>query len=122
MLIGIVGAIWLPILVPLWVLAQALALSGILVPTLSAWFWKRATSTGAWFSTVLGVLAGICWAFYAWKTTGSPGGLVHGLHAAHIGIAVSLPVMIIVSLATKPQYENAEATNYRAPWKRNDGK
>ncbi len=113
MLIAIVGAIWLPILVPLWVLAQALALSGILVPTLSAWFWKRATSTGAWFSTVLGVLAGICWAFYAWKTTGSPGGLVHGLHAAHIGIAVSLPVMIIVSLATKPQYENAEATNYR---------
>ena len=39
--IGIVAALWLPILVPLWVLAQALCLSGLFATTMSAWFWKH---------------------------------------------------------------------------------
>jgi hypothetical protein len=35
------------------------------------------------------------------------------LHAAHVGLAVAVPLMIIVSLCTKPEYEKAEATSYR---------
>ncbi|MDR2132899.1 MAG: sodium:solute symporter family protein [Clostridiales Family XIII bacterium] len=112
-LCGIAGALWLPILVPLWVLAQALALSGLLAAIVSAWWWKRGTSAGALASIVLGGVSSIGWAMYAWATTGSPGSLVFGLHAAHIGLMVSVPVMIIVSLATKPDYSKADATSFK---------
>jgi Na+/proline symporter len=112
-LCGIAGALWLPILVPLWVLAQALALSGLLAAVVSAWWWKRATSAGALSSIICGGVSSIGWAIYAWITTGSPGNLVGGLHAAHIGLIVSVPVMIIVSLATKADYSRVEATSYR---------
>ena len=111
--IGIASALWLPILVPLWVLAQAIGLSGLLATTLSAWFWKRSTTPGAFASTVFGGLAAFGWAVYAWLTAGSPGALVNGLHAVHIGLVVAIPMMIIVSLATKPEYEKAEATSYK---------
>lgn len=111
--IGIASALWLPILVPLWALAQAIVISGLLATTLSAWFWKRATTAGAMASTLGGALAALAWAVYAWVTTGSPGTLIGGFHAAHIGVFVSIPLMIIVSLATKPEYEKAELTNWK---------
>jgi SSS family solute:Na+ symporter len=110
---GIAGALWLPILVPLWVLAQALALSGLLAAVVSAWWWKRATSSAALASIICGGISSIGWAMYAWVSTGSPGNPVFGLHAAHIGLIVSVPIMIIVSLATKPEYDKAEATSYK---------
>jgi uncharacterized sodium:solute symporter family permease YidK len=112
-LVGIAGALWLPILVPLWVLAQAIALSGLLAPVLCAWFWRRATSKGALASIITGGIACLGWAGYAWMVSGSPGNMVHGFHAAHIGLFVSVPIMIIVSLATKPEYEKAEITSYK---------
>jgi SSS family solute:Na+ symporter len=112
-LLGIAGALWLPILVPLWVLAQALVLGGLLAAILSAWWWKRGTSQGAFASIICGGASSIGWAMYAWTTTGSPGSLIGGLHAAHIGVMVSVPVMIIVSLLTKPDYSKADATSYK---------
>ncbi|MEG1584119.1 MAG: hypothetical protein RR361_03585, partial [Anaerovorax sp.] len=111
-IIGIASALWLPILVPLWALAQASGLSGLFATTMSAWFWKRSTTAGALASTIGGGISAFVWAMYAWFTTGSPGGLVFGLHAVHIGLAISIPLMIIVSLATKPEYEQALSTSY----------
>jgi Na+/proline symporter len=114
--IGIAGALWLPILVPLWSLALALVISGLLVTILSAWFWKRSTTAGAMASTILGGLAAFGWAMYAWVTTGNPGAIVPlagvGLHAAHVGLVVAIPAMIIGSLATKADYSKAKATSY----------
>lgn len=110
--VAIASALWLPILVPLWVLAQALAISGLLAPTISAWFWKRATTSGALASAVSGLIASLGWAMYAWIKAGSPGAFLHGLHAAHVGLIVSVPIMIIVSLATRPEYEKASATDW----------
>jgi Na+/proline symporter len=113
-IVGIAGALWLSgDLVSLWVLAQALALAGLLAPILSAWWWKRSTSTGALASILCGGISAFAWAMYAWVTLGSPGARIAGLHAAHIGLFVSVPVMIIVSLATKPDYEKAKATDYK---------
>ncbi|MDD2216410.1 MAG: sodium:solute symporter family protein [Eubacteriales bacterium] len=109
---GIVCALWLPILVPLWVLAQALVVSGLLAPILSAWFWRRATKQGAKASCIGGIVTALSWAIYAWVNTGSPGGMMYGLHAAHVGLMVSIPLMIIVSLATKPDFEASKATHY----------
>lgn len=110
---GIVGALWLPILVPLWTLAQAIAISGLLAAVLSAWFWKRSTKVGAFLSIVLGGGISIAFALYAWVTTGSPGNLVNGIHACHVGLAVSIVSMIVGSLVTRPEYEKAGATSYR---------
>ena len=112
-IIGIACANWLPILVPLWSLGQAIVISGLFAPVLSAWFWKRSTTAGALAATLAGGIGSFAWACYAWINTGSPGGLMHGLHACHVGLAISIPVMILVSLATKPEYEKAEATNYK---------
>lgn len=112
-IIGIACANWLPILVPLWSLGQAIVISGLFAPTMSAWFWKRSTTTGAFISALSGGVASFGWACYAWINTGSPGGLMHGLHACHVGLMVSIPLMIIVSLATKPEYEKADVTNYK---------
>ena len=112
-IIGIASALWLPILVPLWVLAQAIVLSGLFMPTMCAWFWKRATTTGAIASCVIGAGAAIAWAMYAWVTTGSPGTIMFGLHAVHVGTFVSIPVMIIVSLCTKADSESWKATNWK---------
>lgn len=109
---GMAAALWLPILVPLWVLAQAICLSGLFAPTMGAWFWKRSTTAGAMASTIGGAAAAMAWAMYAWITTGSPGTLIGGLHAVHVGVFVSIPLMIIVSLCTKPEYEKADATNW----------
>lgn len=111
-LFGIVCALWLPILVPLWVLAQALVVSGLLAPILSAWFWRRATKQGAKASCIGGIVVALSWSIYAWINTGSPGGLIIGLHAAHVGLMVSIPLMIIVSLMSKPDYEASKATHY----------
>lgn len=111
--IGIASALWLPILVPLWVLAQAIGISGLLATTMSAWFWKRSTTKGAMASTMGGGIAAFAWALMAWITTGSPGSVVYGLHAAHVGLIFSIPLMIVVSLATKPEIARADATSYR---------
>lgn len=111
--IGIASALWLPILVPLWVLAQAIVLSGLFATSMSAWFWKRSTTAGAMASTVGGALAAFAWAMYAWISEGSPGALIGGFHAVHVGMMISIPLMVIVSLCTKPDYEKAKVTSWR---------
>lgn len=65
-------------------------------------------------STIGGGAGALAWAMYAWVTTGSPGTLIFGLHAVHVGVIVSIPLMIIVSLCTKPDYEKAELTSWKA--------
>ncbi|HHY90797.1 MAG TPA: sodium:solute symporter family protein [Clostridiales bacterium] len=112
-ILGIASALWLPILVPLWTLAQALVVSGLLATILCAWFWPRSTKQGAMASTILGGGAALAWAMYAWITQGNPGAIINGLHAVHIGLIISIPAMIIVSLLTKPDYEAAKVTNFK---------
>jgi len=63
-------------------------------------------------STIAGAVAALAWAMYAWIATGSPGSLMHGLHAVHAGVFVAIPVMIVVSLCTKPEYELAKKTSW----------
>jgi SSS family solute:Na+ symporter len=116
--LGIAAALWLPTLVPLWSLAQAIGISGLFMAVMCAWFWKRSTTAGALASTIGGGIASLGWAAYAWLESGSPGNLMPlfggpALHAAHIGLMVAIPLMIIVSLCTKPDYEAAKATNYK---------
>lgn len=113
LLIAVLSAIWVPVLVPLWVLAQAIVMAGLFVTVMAAWFWKHSTTSGAMAATIGGGIAAITWAVYTWVTTGSPGTLIFGLHCVHVGLAVSIILMIIVSIATNhSKQENIDATNY----------
>jgi len=99
-LLGVAAALWVPVLVPLWIIGQTLTMAGLLFPVLAAWFWPRATSNGAVASLTAGGLSGFVWALLAWHFEGSANALWHGLHAAHVGLAVSLVTLVVVSLAT----------------------
>lgn len=113
LLIAVLSAIWVPVLVPLWVLAQAIVMAGLFVTVMAAWFWKHSTTSGAMAATIGGGIAAITWAVYTWIITGSPGTLIFGLHCVHVGLAVSIILMIIVSIATNhSKQENIDATNY----------
>ena len=90
--IGIVSALWLPILVPLWTLAQAICLSGLFATTMSAWFWKRSTTAGALASTIGGGLVSLRMGNVRMgNRREGPGSLIFGLHAVHVGVIVSIP-------------------------------
>ncbi len=97
---GIAAALWVPVLVPLWIIGQAIAVSGLFWPVLAAWAWPRATTAGAVASLLAGAVASFAWALAAWWQEGSANALYHGLHAAHVGMGLSFLVLVAVSLAT----------------------
>jgi SSS family solute:Na+ symporter len=116
-IVGVASALWLPDLIPLWALSQAIVISGLLPPVLGAWFWKRSTTPGAIASCIIGAAAAFSFAVFAWITTGSPGSLIPiagiGIHAAHVGLLLGIPAMIVVSLLTKPEYDKVAGTNWK---------
>ncbi len=111
--LAVSSALWLPILVPLWIIGQAICVSGLLCPVLAAWFWKRSTKSGAVASCLGGTFGAIAWAMFCWIKVGSPGALFHGIHAVHVGLALSIILMVVVSLVTKPDEQHLiDMTNY----------
>jgi SSS family solute:Na+ symporter len=115
---GIVAALWVPVLVPLWLIGQSIVVSGLFWPVLAAWFWPRATGPGALLAIIVGGLSSFGWALWAWHDQGSASALVFGLHAVHVGMASSLVAMIGGSLATQPATPEAiETTSWRRLWR-----
>ena len=111
---GIIAALWVPVLVPLWIIGQSIAVSGLFWPVMGAWFWPRATGTGALLSMIVGGVTSFAWALWAWHSEGSASALVMGLHAAHVGMATSLVALVAGSLLTSPgTAESPEATSWR---------
>ncbi len=100
---GIATALWVPFLIPLWIIGQGLAVSGLLVPVFAAWFWKRGTSKAAYYSLISGLLTSFLYSIYAWIKKGSPNAIVNGFHFVHIGLIVSFVFMIIVSYMDKKE-------------------
>ncbi len=115
LVIGVAVANGVPQLITLWVLIQAIVMSGIWCPVMFAWHWKRATSAGALASCLGGAAAALVWAVTAWVKYGAPGSIVMNLHCVHAGMIVSCVLMIIVSLATKHSPdEDIDATYYKS--------
>ncbi len=113
--LGVAAALWVPVLVPLWIIGQTIAVSGLFWPVLAAWFWPRATAAGALASVTLGAGSSFSWALAAWSFNGSANALWMGLHASHIGMAVSLFALVSVSLLTQADADEApEATCWSA--------
>ncbi len=99
-LLGIAAALWVPVLVPLWIIGQTIAVSGLFWPVLAAWVWPRASGTAAVASLLVGSGTSFAWAMAAWFARGSANATWHGLHAAHVGMGLSLVVLVAVSLTT----------------------
>ncbi len=114
LIIGVAVANGIPQLVTLWVMIQAIVMSGIWVPVMCAWHWKRATATGALAACVGGAVVACIWAAVAWTKMGAPSSMLLHLHCVHAGFIVSVILMIVVSLATKHSPdEDIEATNFK---------
>jgi SSS family solute:Na+ symporter len=114
---GVVAALWVPVLVPLWIIGQSIAVSGLFWPVMAAWFWPRATAKGALWSMTVGGLTSFAWALWAWHSQGSASSLIMGLHAAHVGMATSLVAMVAGSLLTgHGDSESVDATSWRRLW------
>jgi len=115
---GVITALWVPFLIPLWIIGQGLAVSGLLIPVFSAWFWKRGTSKGAYYSLISGLLSSFLFSIIAWIKKGSPNALLGNFHFVHIGLIVSLVVMILISyLDRKEPEEIVEKTLWnKIPW------
>ncbi|WP_040978426.1 sodium:solute symporter family protein [Oceanobacillus jeddahense] len=112
--IGLLLAIALPNLIVLWVFANTLAAGGIVIPALAAWFFKKATAKGAFWSIVLGGTGTLGWGLINWWATGSPDTPYFGIHPVYVGFVLSLLALILFSMNSphSPE-ENPEATLYK---------
>lgn len=111
---GVVTALWVPVLVPLWIIGQSIAVSGLFWAIMAAWFWPRATAKGAFASLLVGAGTSFGWAMWAWISKGAVWELIYGLHPAHVGMITSLVVMVGVSLMTShSKDESPNATSWR---------
>ncbi|REC95325.1 sodium:solute symporter family protein [Kushneria indalinina] len=111
--LGLLMALALPNLIVLWVFANALAAGGIVVPALAAWFFKRATSRGAFWAIVGGGVGTAFWGGVNWVMTGDPGTPWLGISPVYVGFVISTALLIIISRNTPhgPD-ENPESTLY----------
>lgn len=90
--VACVLALSIPNLVKLWTVGTAMLTSGLMIPVICGFYWKRATNAGALASCLGGF--GIA---LLWQILGAP----MGLHPVFPGVAISLVLMVIVSLVTK---------------------
>jgi len=81
-----------PSVIELILLAYTFGAAGLFFPMLALLFWPRAIAAGAFWSMLLGGGSAI-----AWTVAGEPGGFA----ASYAGWVVSLPVLVVVSLATQ---------------------
>lgn len=93
--IAIVGGIYLPDIVG-WI-TKGMAMNGMVsVSVLAGLYWKRATSEGAFASTLGGMITYLIWTF-----SGNP----RGINAVIPGLIVGIVLLIGVSLFTEPKDE-----------------
>lgn len=113
-LLGLVMAILLPNLILLFVLANALAAGGVVVPALAAWFWRGATAAGAFWSIAGGGGCTIVWSAASWIINGSPEQPIVGINAVYVGFVVGTLMMVLVSRNTlRSEDESPEATLFK---------
>ncbi len=92
-----IGAAYLvPSVLDLILYAYTFGSAGLFFPMLGLLFWPRATAAGAFWSMLLGGSAAIVWA-----VLGEP----LGFASSYLGWAVSLPVLVAVSLGTEHSAE-----------------
>ena len=81
-----------PSVLDLVLYAYTFGAAGLFFPMLGLLFWPRSTATGAFWSMLLGGGGAV-----AWTLVGEP----WGFSASYAGWVISLPTLVIVSLATR---------------------
>jgi len=81
-----------PSVLDLVLYAYTFGAAGLFFPMLGLLFWRRSTASGAFWSMLLGGGSAV-----AWTLAGEP----WGFSASYAGWVISLPVLVIVSLATR---------------------
>ncbi len=102
-LMGVLGLLfaWLdPNVVSLTELTFRIFIPATFIPTLAAFYWKRATAVGALLSSLFGVAASVLWHFLVLPRLTPP--LDSWLEPAFIGVTVSFVVLVMVSFLSKP--------------------
>jgi SSS family solute:Na+ symporter len=100
---GVLGLLfaWLdPNVVSLTELTFRIFIPATFIPTLAAFYWKRATAVGALLSSVVGVAASVMWHLLVLPTLTTP--LDSWFEPAFIGVAVSFVVLVVASFLSKP--------------------
>ena len=90
--LAIAVAYLIPNVLDLILYAYTFGAAGIFFPMLGLLFWKRTTSTGAFWSMILGGSSAVVWA-----AADEP----FGFSASYMGWVVGLPTMVLVSLLTQ---------------------
>lgn len=101
--IALLLSLYIPQLVTLWVTGTAMLTSGLMIPVLAGFLWKRATNAGGVASMWGGLITAV-----VWQLSGHP----LGIHPVFIGLAISLVLMVTVSLVTKPSSDKIVEDTY----------
>lgn len=99
----IASAFLVPNVLDLILYAYTFGAAGIFFPMLGLLFWKRTTATGAFWSIILGGTSAVIW-----TVSGEP----MGFASSYIGWAVSLPVLVVLSLSSEHSPEEDLDTFY----------
>ncbi|MBI4180624.1 MAG: hypothetical protein HY528_01690 [Chloroflexi bacterium] len=102
-LMGVTGLLFaglIPNVISLTELTFRIIIPATFLPTLAAFYWKRATATGAITSSLLGAAASGLWTFLVLPGLSPP--LLFILEPAFIGVAVSFVGLIIGSYLSPP--------------------
>jgi len=102
-LMGVLGLLfaWLdPSIISLTELTFRIFIPATFIPTLAAFYWKRATAIGALLSSLAGVAASVLWHFLVLPGLTPP--LDSWFEPAFIGVAVSAAALAVASLLSSP--------------------
>ena len=102
-LMGVAGLVFaglMPNVISLTELTFRIIIPATFLPTLAAFYWKRATATGALASSLHGAAASALWTFLV--LPGLSAQLQAIFEPAFIGVAVSLVGLVVGSYVSKP--------------------
>lgn len=108
-LVGIFISIWVRSILELSFIASDIITSGVFIPLLLGFFWKRGTAAGAISSMIFGIIYSFYNFFVVLGVKLPIFWEVKSANQAIIGIALSAVIYVVASLLTKPEYEKAES-------------
>lgn len=98
--IGLIFAALIPNVISLTELTFRIFIPATFIPTLAAFYWRRATATGALISSLSGAAASALWTFLVLPALSDTSQSI--LEPAFIGVAVSLGGLLIGSYLSRP--------------------
>lgn len=116
-LIAIVVALRIRSILEVSWIASDVITTGVFVPLVLGFFWRRGNTKGAIFSMIAGFIYTMIHFMVSMGLNIKLPWEIHSTEQILIGIAISTIVYILISLITKPEYEKADAFIEKAGFK-----